>query len=156
MFKFFTDIYDKYELFLVPLYAIKAEVGREMGGCNNGWLELVATCYKKLDNLCLKDLSEGEVLASFVSELSSIANWGHLGREKSQILQLVVAAYFLLIYTIFAVPIIASPSGEILGTFPIYHLDTLMLRASSIVALTSGVVAFILQLLLPQILQLQS
>ena len=126
-----------------------------LGGCNGG-RELVATCYKKLDNLRLKDLSEGEVLASFVSELSSIANWGHLGREKSQKLQLVVAAYFLLIYTIFAVPIIASPSGEILGAFPIYHLDTQMLRASGIVALTSGVVAFILQLLLPQILQLQS
>ena len=103
----------------------------------------------------LKDLSEGEVLASFVSELSSIANWGHLGREKSQKLQLLVAAYFLVVYTIFAVPIIASPSGEILGAFPIYHLDNLMLRASGIVALTSGVVAFILQLLLPQILQLQ-
>ena len=95
-------------------------------------------------------------LTSFVSELSSIAIWGHLGREKSRKLHLVVAAYLLLIYTIFAVPIIASPSGEILGAFPIYHLDTKMLRASGIVALTSGVVAFILQLLLQQILQLQS
>ena len=141
--------------FLVPLYAIKAELGREMAGCN-GLQDLVATCYKKLDNLRLKDLSEREVLASFVSELSSIANWGHLGREKSQKIQLMVAAYFLLIYTIFAFPIIASPSEEILGVSPIYHLDTLMLRASGIVALTSGAVAFILQLLLPKILQLQS
>ena len=120
---------------------------QERGGCD--YLKpLVATCSKKLENL--KDVSEGDMLAAYVSKLSTTANWGRLGRDKSQNLQLLVAAYHLLVYTIFLLQVIVWPTSN----HPEYHPDPTMLRVGGIIALISGAAGFVLQLLLPKILRL--
>ena len=47
----------------------------------------------------MEDLTLGEVLTGFVSEMSTISNWGGRGREKSRGLQLGTSIYFLFFYT---------------------------------------------------------
>ena len=96
----------------------------------------------------LGDLSLGDIFKSFIAELSTTSNWGRRGREKSRRLQLIVATFFLLTYTIFLLWIIINPNSA----HPVYHPDPAALRACGIAVLSSGVVAFPLQLLLPKIL----
>ena len=101
----------------------------------------------------LGDLSLGDIFKSFIAELSTTSNWGRRGREKSRRLQLIVATFFLLTYTILLLWIIIDPNSDLLQPQPpVYHPDPAALRACGIAVLSSGVVAFPLQILLPKIL----
>ena len=108
-------------------------------------------CCGKYENL--EKLSLGDVFSSYCAELSTTSNWGHLGREKSRKLQVGVAAYYIIVYTIALLPIVISPTNTWFDPVIVYHPDPATLRAAGIVALISGIAAFILQMLLPKILK---
>ena len=65
-------------------------------------------------NNYLQNVSVGDMFSSYFNELSTTSNWGNLGREKSQKLQLDIAFFHLLVYTTFLLPIIVSPSTIVL------------------------------------------
>ena len=126
--------------FIIPR-AILRYFGHKVRKPNN---QPLGKCY-------LDDLSPGDGLTSYIAELSTTSNWGRRRREKSQKLQLVIAVYFLFLYSIFLLPIIIWVDPPIA-----YNPDPATLRACAIAAISSGVVALPLQLLLPKILKFHS
>ena len=107
-------------------------------------------------NNYLQNVSVGDMFSSYFNELSTTSNWGNLGREKSQKLQLDIAFFHLLVYTTFLLPIIVSPSTIWFNPIQVYYPDPAHLRVGGIIAISSGVFAIYLQMLLPKILHLQT
>ena len=116
-----------------------------------GVLLALKLCCRKLAGL--EKLSIGDIFVTYSRELSTISNWGRLGREESRKLQLVAAAHHLLVYSIFLLVIINDPSYTWFTPDQVYYPDPATLSAWSIAALCFGAIAIILQLFLPKILQ---
>ena len=105
----------------------------------------------------MEDLTLGEVLTGFVSEMSTISNWGGRGREKSRGLQLGTSIYFLFFYTCITPYFWTMTSPASTSSSPAYYKsDPKILQVCSIASLSFGVVAFVLQIFLPRILRLHS
>ena len=101
----------------------------------------------------MEDLTLGDFVTSFVSEMSTISNWGARGREKSRRLQLTASAAFLIFYTLLlsqiifsATPATSTGTGGISEIFIIYQPNPKTLQAVGITSIFFGVVAFVLQI----------
>ena len=96
----------------------------------------------------LRDLTLGNIFKIYVNELLTMSLWGHRGREQSRQLQMGMAAFLLLLYTSFLIQIIIFPNRPWFKSRPTYHPDPVVLQFCSIVTLSSGWIAFVLQILL--------
>ena len=98
----------------------------------------------------MEDLTLGDFITSFVSEMSTISNWGARGREKSRRLQLTASAAFLIFYILMLSPIIIlkepPATGGISDFDIIYQPNPKTLQAVGITSIFFGVVAFVLQI----------